>query len=360
VVRIRKAGISLALALAAPSVGARELVNVAVEFNAPPGCSDRETFATGLRSRSNRIQIVGVNDRGWVVSVKLVPKDRGIHGELRLTDDRGESELRAVEGVDCAEVVEALSLTAALAIEQTAALGSAESSTAGPATTEPPMSGGNTSAPVAPSRPGTGEPPTRTAEPNTLREPASPSIAANCAAGGTEPAATHLLLSAYATERVWPQTSLGFSLSLLRTLRVTPNWASELGIGVLYIPSDAIQPKSALRVGSLGAVFHACPFVWSTSSVVVLRPCAVLEWAMLTVADRTVDVSTPSNRLTPTLGALGRGGLRLSKHFEIELQLGLLVPLVERRYQTDSPSAEVGKMKAMTWQAGVGGLFGWW
>jgi hypothetical protein len=357
VVRIPKASISLVLALAAPSVGARDLVNVAVEFDAPLGCSDRETFAAGLHARSNRIQIVGANERGWVLSVKLVGKDRGIHGELRLTDDHGESELRAVEGVDCAEVVEALSLTAALAIEHTAELRPAE-----PSATEPRTPAAQTlgRTPAIPNvQPKTGKPAATTTEPNTGVEPAVRKVPGPCASVESMPVTTHVLFSANVTERVWPQTSVGFSLSLHRTLMLTCDWAAEMGIGVLYIPSDTMQPRSELSVGSLGAVFQACPVVWSAGSVVVLRPCAMLEWSMLTVADRSVDLSTPSTRLTPALGGIGRGGLRLSRHLELELQLGLLVPLAERHYQTDSPRTEVGKMKGVTWQTGIGWLFGW-
>jgi hypothetical protein len=61
------------LALAASSASARETINVVVEFNAPPGCSDRETFASGLKSRSSLLRITETNEHVWVVGVRLTP-----------------------------------------------------------------------------------------------------------------------------------------------------------------------------------------------------------------------------------------------------------------------------------------------
>ncbi len=343
------------LALAAAPASARDVVSVVVEFAAPQGCSDRETFALGLRSRSDRIQIAESNGRGWIVNVRLTPKDRGVRGELRLTDERGESELRAVDGVDCAEVVEALSLTAALAIEQTverAATGSASTPTtpgttsnatgrAGAAATDPA---------VASKPPSIATPPAKIEDTPTASTPSTGSAAGN---------ATHVGVTAFATQRVWPQTSFGLSLLLSQQFALTEGWASELSIGAFYSPSDTLQPKSEIRVSYVGVSFQGCPVVWAATATITLTPCAVFELARLTVTDRVVDVSQPSKRLTGFVGGLGRGRVRLARHVDLALEVELLAPIASRRYLTNSPGTEVGHTEPIAWQAGIGWLFGW-
>jgi hypothetical protein len=356
VIRIRKDRISWVLALAAGTASAREAVNVVVEFSAPSGCSDRETFAAGLRSRSERIQIIESNERGWIVGVRLTPKDRGVHGELRLTDEHGESELRAVDGVDCAEVVEALSFTAALAIERTVEQ-TAILATPRPASTGTPADAlGHAGA--APTATAAAQTPPSTAMPPTNRQdkPPSPSLpSTDVGASDT----THVGVIAIATKRVSPQTNLGLSLTLSRQFVLTDGWAPEVAVRALYVPVDTLQPKSEIRVGYAAAALLGCPAVWVIEETVTLRPCVVFELGRLSVTDRAVDVSLPSKRLTGFVGGLGLSSVRLGRHVDFAVELGILTPLAARRYLTNSPGTEVGHTATIAWQAGAGWLFGW-
>ena len=356
-VRIRKASISCVLALAAGSASAREaaqVVQVVVEFNAPPGCSDRETFATGLRARSDLIRVSESSQSGWIVGVRLTPKERGVHGELRLTDEHGESELRAVDGVDCSEVVEALSFTAALAIERTVerTSGGATSTRVGRSPDEPgrTSAGAPTSA-VAPPIPSAATPPSRTAE------------ASNAGFGGQDDRVIsdkmHVGLIAFATKRIAPQSSFGLALVLSRQVAFANGWTPELALGALYVPSDALQPKSEIRVGFVGVTAQVCPATWAVASTIALSLCAAGELTRISVSDREVDVSLPSKRLTGFVGGLGRGRVRLAPHLEVAVELGLFVPLATRRYVTNFLNSEVGHTPNPAWQAGFGWLFGW-
>ncbi len=51
------------------------------------------------------------------MTVRLTRAGAKVHGELRISNPGGRSEARRVDGATCAEVVQSLSLTAALAIE---------------------------------------------------------------------------------------------------------------------------------------------------------------------------------------------------------------------------------------------------
>jgi hypothetical protein len=362
VVRSCNAHIAMMLVLAAAKARAAEYVDVAVEFQAPQGCSDRETFAAGLRARSSRIHIAEANERSWHVSVRVTPKDHGVHGELRLTDERGASELRAVDGGDCAGVVEALSLTAALAIEQTVASFAQETQPRDAVTSSnPPGTAGSSSQAAWParSRPedsiAIDRSKTDEAELKDAPEAVSPSRESS-----DEARSIHVLLTGFVTARVRPRTSLGGSLSILKGIGITRGLKSEVGIGALYIPSDALQPKGDVRVGYWGAVAQACPVVAAIGRGVSLSPCLVLELAKISVTDRAADLSTPSSRWTPALGALGRARIRVTRELELELHAALLEPLAERRYYVGYLSErDVGATQSPAWQVGLGWVFGW-
>ena len=349
--RVPNTRIGCVLALVAASASAREVVNVSLEFTAPSGCSDRETFASGLRSRSERIQIVESTAPGWIVSVALSPKERGVHGELRLTDEHGESELRAVEGADCAEVVEALSLTAALAIEQTVAKAAAGNAGGSGSTGSDTLQSSTTS--------GTGGARPPSATPIQTKPPADMAPGDVGLGAGDAWPRSHVSVGVLATQRISTKASFGLSLGLSHRFPLHDLWSPEVTVGVLYVPREMLQPKGELGVGYVGGALHACPLIWSTKDRLSLSPCAVLEVGRLTVHDDYLDVSFPSSRLTGFFGGMGRGRVRLAPHLELEVSLALLAPLTSRRYVAYLPSKEVGHTSSPTWQVGVGWLFGW-
>lgn len=339
-VRFGKAYLGCALALTTHEVGAAEQVQVALQFHSPPGCSDRETFATGLRNRSKRIQIVVPAERGLIVSVKITPGEQLVHGELRLTDDDKETELRAVDGADCAEVVEALSLTAALAIERTVA-------------SEAEVQSMRTHAAAPP------EPPPRAISPPESRSDVDANSTRWSSASDPVSHASELLVVAAASERITSQTSIGVSLGFLKRLDLTKAFRPHIGIVGIYVPSEFVQPKYRLRVSYVGANLQACPVVTSPISGLTLAPCAVMEVGVLSVKDGTVDIASPSSRPLMSLGGLGRANLAITRHTALVFELGLFGSVPTRSYSSELPSVQVGRAAPILWEAGTGWLFGW-
>ncbi|HMA97358.1 MAG TPA: hypothetical protein VKP30_31950 [Polyangiaceae bacterium] len=324
---------------------AAEQVNVALEFNAPSGCSDRETFATSLRSRSNRIQIVVGRERNLVVSVRLTPSERGVHGELWLSDARREPELRAVEGVDCAEVVEALSLTAALAIEQTVALDTPRASSGAKASEHGGDSGLSASA-----------------SPRSMVRvpPNEPSSSPDCTSS-TQTSWMHaqVLVDGLISHRLSTQNSIGASLFFLPRIRLGLHHSVEVGFGAIYMPESVLQPASRLRVSYVGGGFQLCPYVFELGELFSVSPCALLEVGSLKVHDRTVEVAFPSERLIFTAGGGGRVKLRLTRRLGLASSVALMAPIPTRRYVTGEPNVDVGKTAPGVWQLNLGWLFEW-
>src|SRR5438045_2911658 len=96
-----------------PGVGAA----VRIQWNAPAGCSDADAFFSGIQARAEGVRRAQAGEPALRLEVHLErtssPK---VHGELRMADERGRFELRRVDGATCDEVVDALSLTVALAL----------------------------------------------------------------------------------------------------------------------------------------------------------------------------------------------------------------------------------------------------
>lgn len=334
------------LAFASGSSAATEQVNVALEFTAPPGCADRETFAAGLRSRSNRIQIVESGDRSLLVSVKLTPSERGVHGELWLTDARREPELRAVEGVDCAEVVEALSLTAALAIEQTVALEAPLTSNkiGGPSSQDSGHNAVNGAASASPLHP-----------PDPM--PSShPELGPSSWRGRVH---SQLLIEGVFSHRLSTQNGVGVSLAWVPRFKLAPHHLVEFGVGGIYIPESFLQPASRLRASYVGSVFQFCPYVLDWDDMFSISPCAQFEIGSLKVHDRTVDIAYPSQRAVFAGGATGRLRLRLTHRVGLVSSATLLAPFPTHRYLAEKPDVEVGRTPVATWQVNLGWMFEW-
>jgi len=92
-------------------------VPVRVDFSAPAGCTDAETFWAGITSRTDKARAARPGDAAMRVTVRVVRAGAKVHGELRISVPGGHLEARRVDGATCAEVVQVLSLTAALAID---------------------------------------------------------------------------------------------------------------------------------------------------------------------------------------------------------------------------------------------------
>jgi hypothetical protein len=111
---------------------AQRPIPIRVEFEAPAGCSGSSQFYQGIRARTKRVALAGRGEAGLTLRVRLRQSASHVHGELQVIDEEGATDTREVDGATCAEVVEALSLTAALAVDPTAALS--------PAPAPPPVS----------------------------------------------------------------------------------------------------------------------------------------------------------------------------------------------------------------------------
>jgi hypothetical protein len=109
-------GVGLAAALSAPRAEAAERT-FTVEYKAAKGCPTRETFIDEIKRRTSIARLAGPGEQPEVsMRVKLDVKKRKATGRLDMTIGTTATQ-RDLEDPSCAEVVSALALLAALAID---------------------------------------------------------------------------------------------------------------------------------------------------------------------------------------------------------------------------------------------------
>ena len=321
----------------------KQPIAVSVEFDAPEGCSDRANFESGLRARFERIKLVPVGSASWAIRVRVVPLGNGVHGELRLSDGHGESDLRAVEGADCSGVVDALSLTAALAIEQTVALVESTKSSG---------SSGSNSDSQDPSVPTDSKNKSDEFSTNSLGD--VPADDKTKKGTDDESSTFQSYVGTFAIPLVRPLISFGASVELRYRATVTASFRPVLALGAQYVPVEFLQLKNNIGVDYRGLSFLVCPAQLRLGQLIQISPCLTTDIGRLTVSSRQVEVSTPSRRLQAYGGMEGRIGILLTRGVELEMRSGIRVPTVNRKYVRNEPATDLGSSPSLSWLMGLG------
>jgi hypothetical protein len=108
---------SLAILLAASAGSAAETEPIRVRFEAPAGCPGEAAFLDQVRARTARARVAAAGEKARTFAVRLTQEGRSIHGRLAIEESSAQTELREITAERCAEVVSALALVAALAVD---------------------------------------------------------------------------------------------------------------------------------------------------------------------------------------------------------------------------------------------------
>ena len=296
---------------------------IRVELDAPADCATAEGFYEAVRARTERARTVKEGETGVRVVVRLTRVGARAHGELRVIGEHGESDTRRVDGASCTEVVAALSLTVALAVDPTARLGPLE------APREKPP------APVCPKC----EPPP---PPPPPPPPAPPPPELEVRLGA------HLL----GMGQVSPYMSFGGDLAV----RVIAPWAaaSSLGLGIAYVRNDVFAGTHEAAVGSTLFQLTGCPKRFGARDTFTFEPCLVGMGGWLHAEGRGLDTTTQVTRSYFAAGALFIGSAPLSSHWQFEVQAGFVFPLIKRHFTVSEPPRNVGETPDVSGVVGLG------
>ena len=353
------------------------VVPVRIDFEAPAGCPDVDAFFRGVLARASHVRRAHPGESAVRLGVRLSRVAGRVHGELRMSSTGGGSETRRVDGAGCAEVVQVLSLTAALAIDPKAGFSAPpaiekqppEAAPALPprAPPAPPVAAPVPPAPAAPSispspspgpppPPAAGPPPPPPGEPAEPVSPspppappvASPPTEAVVVARPPEPRPTGAAVSVAATgARVLASTaSLGASLAGRYTGAVR-GLTPSIALGLLYLAGDFFHDGDDLGLSYAALALTACPG-WALRGVVVVDPCARLTAGRLGATDHSVTNPRTADRWWGTAGVLLRGAMRLGGGLTLDLEAGVDFPFVTRRFVTTTPAQPVGETTAVS------------
>ena len=341
-----------------------------VEFDAPAGCSGADAFYEGVLSRMQQAHRAAPDEDAVRLGVRLTRIGTKVRGQLRLMDAPGDADTRTVDGTTCDEVVEVLSLTAALALAwkpsprpgppprpiptPVAPRGSSAGAKAG--TSAASTSGAASPAASAPATPApevTAEPPAQ--PPPPARPPSDVLTITPPPAVDPSQRRLRLVLGArgVAAGVISPSVSFGGAVDLRIGKLDADGLGPSLGMSFMYVPNDLLSTADDARVRWIAVAVTGCPG-WSAGRVASIEPCAQIIGGSLEATGLGVTNPQSVSRSWWSVGALLRVAARLGGGFSLELDAGLSVPLVERRFIFTTPERTVGETPTIAPMVGLG------
>jgi len=315
--------LTVSIAGAAPSA---ESAHVA--YDAPSGCPTGEQFVAEVQARTARVAVVldpGVAPLRLAVSISVA--DGATSGRLQIDAGDGET-VRTVAGDTCGEVVSALVLVAALAIDP-----NATTMASPPAAPEPP--------PSPPPLPAQGALP-----PRDTRHLPDGSRERGRARRGAVGAGVAMVGG------IAPAVLIGASAAVGITMRLGP-LSPVLRAGFAEASGGArgtSAPTASFTWNS--ATLEGCPHRFELS-VLSLEPCVRFEAGAVDAAGSNVVPTREVTRAWLAAGAVGRAEWTIAAPVFVELEAGARAPLVRVRYIFE-PDSEYYRAPAVAGFASAG------
>jgi hypothetical protein len=312
---------------------------VQVEFDAPAGCSGAEAFFGSLRSRTDQVRQADPGEPHTTLQVRLSRTRGHILGELRVVDDRGGADTRKVQGASCDDVVQALSLTAALAVDPSALLSAPVTAPEAPAPA---------AAQVVKESPATKVQPEANVQAKAEVAPANTPVHAPRFELGLGPMGSALLTSS---------AGLGGSVAFRWTPIERGVLRPTLGLAFVYLRNDVALAPGEVQIALTGLAATACPFR-ASASIITFEPCALLLGGWLAASGRQTTRSYSVDRLWLSAGGILRVAALLGGGFWLDLQAGVSAPFFKRRFFTTTTDHVVGETPIISPIAGLGLAYG--
>ncbi|WP_437730790.1 hypothetical protein [Sorangium sp. So ce1335] len=299
-------------------------IPVRIDFDAPRDCSTAEQLFQGIRARSDRVQMAAEGQEGWEVRVRLRRVGTRVRGELRIIHERGATDVRTVEGSSCDTVVQALSFTAALALDKVAE----ETEPAPPPT-----------APVVP-------PPSPTAPP---RPPPPPAVVTPPPPFRFELGAQILL-----TQVVSPGANLGGALVARLTQRTGSALSPSIGLSLSHARDGVLPGADQASVQWTAVTLTGCPLRWDIAEALSAAPCVTATGGWLAATGEGVTSPMSAVRSWWSAGILARAAVSLGASTALEIEAGASFPLVHRRFTIALPEVTAAETPVISPLTSVG------
>ena len=322
--------------LAAPDL-AKEAKPVQVEFDAPTGCSGADAFFRSLSSRTDMVRQADGSEPHTTLQVRLTRTRGRVLGELRVVDDRGGTDTRKMQGATCDDVVQALSLTAALAMDPSALLSA-------PATAPVPEATGLSGTETSAARLAANPLATRNRSEADLRKAVDDVSASNAA---TYVPRFEVGASTLGTTLLTSRANPGIAVSSRWTLDGQGVLRTTLGLAIAYLRNDAMQSPGPVQVSLTEGVATACPLRLS-ASILTFQPCALMAAGWFTASGRQGMHNYHVGHLWLSAGGSLRMAAALGHGLSLDLEGGVVAPFFKRRYYSTTPDQVVGETPSIS------------
>jgi hypothetical protein len=330
--------VAVVASLTATSDPATEVKPVQVVFDAPAGCANANDFFSSLRSRTHLVRQAKGDEPRTTLQVRLLEMRRYVLGELRMVDDRGMTDTRRVQGANCDDVMQALALAAAVALDPSVLLPATVTIPA-PETTVP----ANPPPTIAPAG----------VESVNIRKPVDPPSSSS---SRIDP---RFELGAASVGSVL--LSSGISPGVAMFGRWTPagsgRFRPTIGMAVTYLRNDVLGSPGAAQASLTGLVVTLCGMAWG-ASIMTVQPCGLVMAGLLSVSGHQVVRTSSVDLLWLSAGAVLRTAAHLGHGFALDLEAGVSVPFLSREFYTTLPSHVVEKTPTISPMAGLGLAYG--
>lgn len=329
--------VAVVASMAAPPA-ATEVKPVRVEIDSPDGCGNADDFLISLRSRTNLVRQATGDEPRTTLQVRLLGMRHHVLGELRMIDDRGRTDIRRVQGPNCDDVLQALSLAAAVALDPSVLLPPAVAIPA------PTKIAAAPAPPALPSREATLAAPAKAAD--APFSPFSP--------GGSQFELGAATAGAYVLSS---GVSPGLSVFLRWTLARSGAFQPTVGMAVTHLRNDILMAPGAAQSTLTGIALTVCGAGWR-GSVITVKPCVLGMAGWLSVSGQHSVRTSKVGLLWLSAGAAMRTAVRLGGGFSLDLEAGASVPFIRREFYTTLPSHVVDKTAVISPGAGLGVSYG--
>ena len=322
---------------------------IRLEFEAGDGCPGRPEFMAQVRARTERVRFVEAPNDVRELTISARPEGDRAVGRLRL--GKSSDADRLVTGKTCVDVISALALIAALAIDPAAkSVDAIDVSLAPHPSTDATLQDDGTLVPPAPAS-------RETPPPTPARADTSGAKWSWFGGGG----ARGEISRGFGSNAI---TLAGASLHVEAGLAIGDIWRPALRLSAVLSASPTVQPDAAPDVGAatftlIAARLAACPIEYQLRPSFVVRPCASLELGRLYASAETV----PNGAVTdPRTGHIARvamgqslqGRVRVAPRIWMELEVGAAEPLLRQNFVFHTPDVRVGSVSAVE----IGGALG--
>ena len=322
----------------APSVPPKLPPPLHVEYAAPGNCPTEADFEAGVQGRTSFARF-GDEPDARAVHVVVTPTGGTYAGHLSIVGRSGRVSERIVEDVHCSEVIDALALVTALAVDPNATLSMAPAPpSASPAPTTPPLGAASPDSSVVtpllspPSVSATNPRPTRISSPSSVPRASHPGSGAPGPKWGAAAGASFVTMSGIAPDAL--AGGGGFAEIESESRR----WLAPSVRLTAFAAENGVFKDRTVSFLLVGARADVCP-VRLGSRDLSIRPCVSADLGEIRAEG--IAVTSPQQAVVAWFDAAALLRARWAPGrglFFVEGEAGILIPVTHPRYVYENPS----------------------